>query len=364
MHKVSQIWDQIQAALFPRLEETFGERLTEKTRQVIAILEVARIEESVPSRWANRMGRPRKCRRALARAFVAKAVYDLPGTKHLIDMLHNQSVLRRICGFESSGDIPDEATFSRAFAEFAKSNLADKVHEALVKEHLGNQIIGHISRDSTAVRAREKPVKREKVEKKPCKRGRPRQGEVREPKTPTRLERQLDQTPEDALREIPDRCDTGKKRDAKGNAHKWIGYKAHIDFADGGLPVTVVTTAASVHDSQVAIPMSRITAGRVTALYELMDSAYDAEHIRSTVADLGHVAIIDRNRRGNETAIGFDPAEKRRYAERSTAERGNSRLKDEFGLRHVRVRGHAKVHAHIMFGIIALFADQLLKMVT
>lgn len=364
MHKVSQIWDQIQVALFPRLEETFEEPLTEKTRQVIAILEVARIEESVPSRWASRMGRPRKCRRALARAFVAKAVYDLPGTKHLIDMLHNQPVLRRICGFESSGDIPDEATFSRAFGEFAESKLADKVHEALVKEHLGDQIIGHISRDSTAVGAREKPVKREKVEKKPRKRGRPRKGEVREPKAPTRLERQLDQTPEEALREIPVLCDTGKKKDAKGNTYKWIGYKAHVDFADGGLPLTVVTTAASVHDSQVAIPMSRITAHRVTALYELMDSAYDAEHIRRVVAAQGHVAIIERNSRGNANAIGFDPAAKRRYAERSTAERGNSRLKDEFGLRHVRVRGHAKVHAHIMFGIIALFADQLLKMVT
>jgi Transposase DDE domain len=57
----------------------------------------------------------------------------------------------------------------------------------------------------------------------------------------------------------------------------------------------------------------------------------------------------------------FDPAMKRRFRERTTAERGNSRLKDEFGCRQVRVRGHAKVHLHLMFGVLALFADQLFK---
>ena len=50
-----------------------------------------------------------------------------------------------------------------------------------------------------------------------------------------------------------------------------------------------------------------------------------------------------------------------RGATRSNAERGNRRLKDSFGLRFVRVRGHAKVHLHTMLGVLALFADQLLK---
>ena len=46
------------------------------------------------------------------------------------------------------------------------------------------------------------------------------------------------------------------------------------------------------------------------------------------------------------------------------AERGNSRLKDEFGCHHLRVRGHAKAHLHVMLGVLALFADQLLKPLT
>jgi len=44
------------------------------------------------------------------------------------------------------------------------------------------------------------------------------------------------------------------------------------------------------------------------------------------------------------------------------AERTNSRLKEEFGGSNVMVRGHKKVSLHLMFGIIALFADQLLKL--
>jgi hypothetical protein len=43
-------------------------------------------------------------------------------------------------------------------------------------------------------------------------------------------------------------------------------------------------------------------------------------------------------------------------------ERVNARIKDEFGGKHVRVRGAAKVMAHLMFGIVALTVDQLLRL--
>jgi len=57
------------------------------------------------------------------------------------------------------------------------------------------------------------------------------------------------------------------------------------------------------------------------------------------------------------------PSEMVRYHERSTVERVNGRLKDEFGGRHLRVRGHAKVMCHLMFGILALTADQFMRMI-
>ena len=44
------------------------------------------------------------------------------------------------------------------------------------------------------------------------------------------------------------------------------------------------------------------------------------------------------------------------------SERVNARLKDEFGGRTLRVRGASKVMAHLMFGILALTVDQLLRL--
>ena len=76
----------------------------------------------------------------------------------------------------------------------------------------------------------------------------------------------------------------------------------------------------------------------------------------------GHVPIIDANaRRGEKTP--FAPAQKNRYAQRSSAERANSALKDSYGARFVRVRGAAKVMTHLMFGVIALTAAQIVRLI-
>ncbi len=359
MSILSEYWHRFQVSLFPHLEIVVEEPLTEKLKQLVRIFDVVSIEQFVASPFAQWMGRKQSDRRSIARAFLAKAVYDLPTTELLIEMMRLQPTLRRLCGFEYQRNIPSASTFSRAFAQFAKEGLGDRVHEALVREHVGEKVVMHVSRDSTEVNAREKPAKKVKAAPKPKrKRGRPKKGEEGPPKEPTRLVRQLDQTAEEAIAELPRVCNVGTKKDSKGNSHSWTGWKAHIDWADGGVPLNVLTTSASLHDNQVAIPMARTTALRVTSLYDLMDSAYDAEQIHKVSQELGHVALIDPNpRRSNPKP--WDPDRLRRYNERSTAERGNSRLKDEFGLRHLRVRGHAKAHMHIMFGVMALFADAL-----
>jgi len=107
--------------------------------------------------------------------------------------------------------------------------------------------------------------------------------------------------------------------------------------------------------------MMKLTSHKVTYLYDLMDSAYDAAPIRDVSRSLEHVPIIDRNPRRGDT-LPMAPAEALRYHERTASERLNSRLKEEFGARHVMVRGSKKVSLHLMFGIIALFADQLLRL--
>lgn len=357
---LSDYWDKFQVCLFPHLETVLEEPITEKLKKLIRILDVVEIERHIASPFTQWMGRKQADRRAIARAFLAKAVYDCPTTEMLIENLRLQPTLRRLCGFEYQRDIPSAATFSRAFAEFAEAGLGDVVHEALVREYVGDTVVMHVSRDATEVDAREKPAKKIEAPAKPKrKRGRPKKGEVVAPKEPLRLVKQLDQSPEEAIAELPIVCNVGTKQDAKGFKHRWIGWKTHIDWADGGIPLTVLTTSASLHDSQVAIPMARITARRVTSLYDLMDSAYDAPQIHEVSQQLGHVALIDPNPRRSDARPPWEPDRLRRYTERTTAERGNSRLKDEFGLRHLRVRGHPKAHLHIMFGILALFADQL-----
>ena len=377
---LSNTWSHIQGFLFPMLQDEVGP-LTDKLKQLVVVLDVARIEAFVQM-WPGLPGRPPADRQAIARAFVAKAVLGLPQTNMLIERLVADKMLRRLCGWEHRGEVPSEATFSRAFAAFAAAELPARVHEALIKTTHAERLVGHIARDATAIEAREKPVKIERAEPAPQsvppkrKRGRPRKGAVVvATKEPRRLERQAGMTLSEMLADLPTHCAVGSKRNAKGHTTSWIGYKLHIDTADGDIPVSCLLTSASLHDSQAAIPLATISAGRVTSLYDLMDSAYDAPEIRAHSQALGHVPIIDVNpRRGGKAAhenearakrrANYRLAEELRYNERSAAERVNSSLKDSYGGRCVWVRGHDKVFCHLMFGILALTVEQLMRLLT
>jgi hypothetical protein len=67
-------------------------------------------------------------------------------------------------------------------------------------------------------------------------------------------------------------------------------------------------------------------------------------------------------KRYDRKRLPFTPAEEQRFEERTMLERVYSRLKDEFGARIIRVRGASKIMAHLMFGVLALTVDQLLKL--
>lgn len=366
-------WLSIQSALFPWLQEELGP-LTDKQQQLVQTLEIIRVEQHLP-RHFSLPGRPAKDRAAISRAFVAKAVYDMSTTRVLLDRLATDVALRRICGWESKREVPSESVFSRAFAEFAATQLPQRVHEALICKTHEDRLVGHLSRDSTAIEAREKPVQKEKQPEPPKqKRGRPKKGEER-PKQLRRLERQCTMSKQAMLDDLPTDCDVGTKKNSQGYKESWIGYKLHIDAADGQIPISCILTSASLHDSQAAIPLAALSAERTTNLYDVMDSAYDAEEIKQYSHSLGHVPLIDINTRSNTARkeeleaearrlrrIGFQLPEDVRYNERTAIERVNARFKDEFGGRHVRVRGAAKVMCHCMFGILALAVDQLMRL--
>ena len=270
--------------------------------------------------------------------------------------------MRRLCGFESVWQVPSKSTFSRAFAQFSKDQVLSDVLSGLIKNKLGDKIVGHISRDATSIKAREKPV-RKKVKAKPKrKRGRPRKSEVRLPQPKKRLDLQPERMLDENLSELPTQCDFGIKKNSKGHRNGWIGYKLHLDCADGDIPISAILTSASMHDSQAAIPLAQMSAERVTSLYDLMDAAYDAPQIHEYSAKLGHVPIIDNNPRRGEKKY-MDPATKARFAERSAAERVNSDLKDNYGGSHVRVKGASKIMTHLMFGLVSIAAKQIIRLI-
>lgn len=356
---LSQTWFKIQTRLFPFLEKEH-DVLTDKHRRLVSLLELIRIEEYVPVRWWSR-GRPSIERSILARAFVAKAVFNLPTTRDLIDYLHESRSLRVICGWEHRSEIPSEPTFSRSFREFSKTGLPFCVHEELIKKYESERLVGHITRDTTDIPAREKAIRKPKKAKTKRRPGRPSKGEVTVSKEETRIEKQLKMSLQEMICELPKACDVGHKK-KRGKPYYWPGYKLHVDWADGEIPVSCILTSASLNDSQAAIPLATMTSQRVQSLYDLMDCAYDSRLIREYSRKLGHVPIIEHNRRKGKVKIEMEPVQRIRFNERYTAERGFSLLKDKFGGSTIRVKGYEKVFTHLMFGILALTAERLLNL--
>jgi hypothetical protein len=380
-------WIGRQPELFPSLDEQL-DPLTAKLERLIIILDTLGLEAYVaPPRRGP--GRPADDRPQIARAFVAKAVLNIPTTSALIERLQVDRSLRRICGWERRSDVPCESTFSRAFAEFAVQNLPERVHEQIVRDGLHGHILGHVARDATEIDAREKPKAKPQAAEPsppsgdpqpppepPRRRGRPRKGDAPPPPKPlTRIERQRAQTFDEMLAELPIGCDTGCKRDSRGFTTTWNGYKLHLDVTAGMVPVSAILTSASVHDSQVAIPLARKSAQRITWLYDVMDSAYDAAPIIADSQAAGRVAIVDYNTRRNTALKAEIEAERAAcrtihmpdpddliYNERTAVERVNGSIKDDYGGRHLRVRGHLKVFCHLMFGVAAFTASCLLNL--
>src|SRR5690606_30153654 len=134
-------------------------------------------------------------RRCLLRAFLAKALLNLPTTRALLDRLRVDRTLRQLCGWERVRQIPSESVFSRSFAVLARGKVLDQSHACLVTEHVGEALVFHVSRDSTAIEVREEAVPKPKTPPAaaaaPKKRGRPRNDEPPREKPETRLQRQL-----------------------------------------------------------------------------------------------------------------------------------------------------------------------------
>jgi hypothetical protein len=262
----------------------------------------------------------------IARAFVAKAILNLSSTRGLIERLQADATLRGILGFRAGMPLPHESAFSRVFGVLARTEIPERTHAALVDRFVKDSGIAHAALDASGV-ARILPM------------------------TTARMKRTL-----------PGNCSWGAKMNNQGKYEVWKGYKLHVSVVEGGLPVTCLLTAASLHDSQAAPFLLKKTARKVQG-YCLADAAYDAASLRTLAKGLGLVPVIDQNPRRGEK-IPMEPDRARRYKGRPQSERFFARLKDEFGGRMIFVRGNKKVMAHLMYGMLAILADQLLASVS
>lgn len=411
--KIAGIWTHVQQTLLPLIEATVPEPLTETLYDLIVILEFLRVEEILRRvDQQGTVGAPPADRAPLLRAYFAKSVLKIPTAKGLYDRLRVDGALRRLCGWDlaplpprgvQSGmtkrgtavrakrlgkrrhakrGVPSEATFSRAFAAFAEAHVLDLLHAQRVQEYMGDEVWEHGAIDGTAISAFERPApKPPKPKDPPKKRGPKKKGDpAPPPPSPTRLQAQRTETDlAKIIAELPILCDKSGKKNSKGDTEWWTGYKMSLLTVDGDIPVAALTTSASMHDSGAAIPLMRMGAQRgLVILYDVMDAAYDAKEIAAESTSLGHVPIIDPNIRSGALKTEYerlaimdcsrvaidrallDPDRRRRFKSRTAAERVNARLKEDPGVRLVRLRGHAKVHALLMTGVLVVFAKALL----
>jgi len=113
---LSKMWlkvTNLEKSLFPQLQKNLGV-LSSKEQKLIKILDFAEIEKNICT--TSKTNTP-KDREQIARAFIAKSVYNMQTTRDLIDRLHVDRTLRVLCGWRYSNDIPSESKFSRVLRE-------------------------------------------------------------------------------------------------------------------------------------------------------------------------------------------------------------------------------------------------------
>ena len=335
------------------LQNCFEEYLTDEYKTFLHLLRVAEDLLPVYIRPCANTGRPPYPYSPFIRVMLGKSFFGIDKTRSFIQRLKGDPNLRLLCGFDK---VPNASTFSRIFAYLAKEGLWGTGLDKLVMQAHKGKVVYHVCRDSTMIAGREKPPVKtgKKALKAKKKRGRPLKTAVKTLKEPTELEKQLVENAEVSLERINRNCAFGCKKNSQGNIETTKGYKLHLDVSDTGFPLTAVITGANVHDSQLAIPMEKLTEQKVTFCYSLMDSGYDAKAISDFIISRERVPIIDPNNRRDQNRTPLDPAKQERYKIRTTVERSYSHLKDNLIPKVIYVKGYTKVSFVLMAAVFCL----------
>ena len=286
----------------------------------------------------HRRGRNGYALASILGIMLLKLLYQQRTMKQTLLLLHENGNLKDMLAIT---EVPSEATVSRLSREVEQivppSSLHGRVVQAYAKS-LDRLAVGHLSIDSTIVEAREKPVRtRVPKAKPPKKRGRKAKGSLDEQQHRERQAQQeqeriayLQESFETSLGKLELRCSVTAKQNSKGKKQWFIGYKAHLATDDHGVPMSFAVTGASVHDSQVAVPLMKKTRETADFLYALLDKGYISPVINDYVGMIGRKAIIDRRAYKGVVADPLDQASQQRYGARTTVERTNSELKDGY----------------------------------
>ena len=151
---LSDYWYAFQQELFPRLEGELGP-MGERYELFVAVLELVRVE-ALLRYFRGQVGRPEEDRAALARAFIAKAVFDIPTTRGLIERLEVDGRL----GGCAAGAVPAgfraRRRFRGPFPSLPMSRLASRLHETLI----ARTILAILSSTSRGMRRRSRRGRR------------------------------------------------------------------------------------------------------------------------------------------------------------------------------------------------------------
>lgn len=277
----------------------------------------------------SRTGRPGHTLLSVLAVHAVKLYFQEKTMTAARDRLLSSSNLRTITGV---AEVPSLSVISKKTDTLIDLVDFSSILASICSSFYKDRLVCHLSIDSTISEAREKPVKAEKPRRK-RKRGRKRKG-AEELAIAEEKEQLYDLMEngcvDEFLSSLEHRCSVTGKKNSKGNMEWSIDYKAHLTVDDNGIIVAHHVTGASVHDSQVAIPLMRMADRRCDYLYALMDGGYTSQRIEAFASSIGKVPIIDRRADRNGNKKEMEPCKAERYKARTTVERTNSELKECF----------------------------------
>ena len=140
---------------FPFMEEEVGE-LGPKARLFVTVCEtIVKPETFKYAKWKG-VGRPPAKRMPVFKAFLFKAVHDIPTTNELVERILLEPQTRRLCGWADPGEVPCESKFSEINKEFAEMGFTEEWFDEFVRPYAVDEPGGTLSLDSAPIPVRAK----------------------------------------------------------------------------------------------------------------------------------------------------------------------------------------------------------------